>query len=67
VAAVIGGVPGPELPATTHSSGGNVYRYDAATHEYTLGWATAGLSAGTYRLRIDLGDGVSRTVGVELR
>jgi len=30
-------------------------------------WGTKGLTPGTYQLRIDLGDGVSRTVNVGLK
>jgi len=68
VAAVIGGVPGPEVPA--RSSGGghdSQFHYQPCDRDYEFEWSTRGLEAGHYQLRIDLGDGVARTVPVELR
>lgn len=69
VAPLIGGVPGPESPADPegNTSDGSRFRYDAREYRYLFNWSTRGLAAGDYQLRIDLGDGVSRTVPVTLR
>jgi hypothetical protein len=69
VAAVVGGVPGPELPATsaTRDCHDARFRYDRHDAQYVFNWSTRHLDRGQYQLRIDLGDGVSRTVPVELR
>jgi hypothetical protein len=45
---------------------GNLFRYDG-TSQYIYNWGTKGLTAGTYQLRIDLGDGFSRTVNISLK
>jgi hypothetical protein len=60
---------GSEVPAesTAQASEGNLFRYDAATGQYNFNWGTGTLSEGTYQLRVDLGDGVSRTVDVVLK
>ncbi|HWO23321.1 MAG TPA: PxKF domain-containing protein, partial [Kofleriaceae bacterium] len=69
VAAVISGVPGPEVPARSagNAPGNASFRYDASADAYIFNWSTEGLPGGHYQLRIDLGDGASRTVPVELR
>lgn len=69
VAPLIGGVPGPELPAKSSgkANDGPRFRYDAGEGIYIFNWSTKGLAAGSYRLRIDLGDGALHTVAVELR
>ncbi|MEO7730192.1 MAG: nidogen-like domain-containing protein [Kofleriaceae bacterium] len=69
VAAVIGGVPGPELPARSerHGHDGPVFRYESCDHDYQFDWSTYGLSAGHYQIRIDLGDGVSHLVPIKLK
>lgn len=61
-----GSTAGAELPATSTSAAvaDNSFRYDGT--EYIFNLATKGLSAGTYQLRIDLGDGVSHTVTITL-
>lgn len=68
VAAVVGSIPGPEVPATSAGNGPHhsQFRYDPHDQQYMFNWSTKGLSEGHYRLRIDLGDGVSRTVPIEL-
>jgi HYR domain len=66
VAKVVGGVPGPELPAEP-VGWRDQFHYKACDHEYVFYWSTRGLPVGRYRLRIDLGDGVTHTVPVELR
>lgn len=69
LARVIDGVPGPEFPAESpgHGREGPRFRYDAASGQYVFQWSTRRLETGTYRLRVELGDGVLRTVEVELR
>ena len=70
ISRVVNGVPGPETPATPQGSGkgGNRFEFDDHGHdrEYTFDWNTKGLAAGTYQLRVDLGDGVLRTVVIKL-
>jgi hypothetical protein len=46
---------------------GNVFRYDASGGQYVLNLDTKLMAAGTYELRIDLGDGVRHAVTVVLR
>jgi regulator of chromosome condensation (RCC1) repeat-containing protein len=46
---------------------GILFRYDGASGEYRYNWRTTGLGTGRYLLRIDLGDGVLRTVVVGLK
>jgi hypothetical protein len=67
-ATLTGNTPGLALPASApgNSNTGNLFRYDAATHQYLYNWSTKGLSAGTYRLTVDLGDGVDHHVDVTL-
>jgi hypothetical protein len=54
-------------PVTTRSMAAAVFRYDASSQQYIFNWSTNGLTAGTYKLGIDLADGASRTVRVSLR
>lgn len=68
VAKVSNGVLGTEAEATTSTpaSSGSLFRY--ADGQYVYNYGTKGLEAGTYRIRVDLGDGVTtRTVLVSLR
>jgi hypothetical protein len=60
VARVIGGVTGAETAIDPN------FRYDPTDGQYILNWSTKGYARGTYRLRIDLGDGVMRTVVITL-
>ncbi len=62
-------LPGPvnEGSSTAKATTGNLFRYDATTQQYIFNWGTKGLTAGLYQLKIDLGDGVSRTVNVGLK
>jgi hypothetical protein len=55
---------GSTVPASNATTG-NLFRYDATSARYIFNTKT--LSAGTYQLRIDLSDGVSRTVNISLR
>jgi len=58
---------GTELEAvsTAAADSGNRFRQNA--DQYIFNLATRGLSVGTWRLRIDLGDGVPRQVEISLR
>ena len=62
-----GGTVGAELAATSTSAAvsDNSFRYDGSVYIFNL--ATKGLSAGTYQLRVDLGDGVRHTVFITLK
>jgi uncharacterized repeat protein (TIGR03803 family) len=68
-AKVSNGVVGTDLEAvsTAAATTGNQFRYDAATGQYMFNWSTRGLTSGMYRLFINLGDGVSRTVDIGLK
>jgi hypothetical protein len=56
-----------EADSTSAATVGNQFRYDPTSGQYLYDWDTRGLAAGTYLLRIDLGDGVLHTVTVGLR
>jgi hypothetical protein len=45
----------------------NLFRYDPTSGQYVFNWNTKGLTAGLYGLRIELGDGVTRTVNLGLK
>ncbi len=68
-AKVSDGVAGPvnESVSTSAATTGNLFRYDPAAHQYIFNWSTKGLTRGTYRLFINLGDGVEHTVDVGLK
>jgi hypothetical protein len=56
-----------EVTSTT-ATGGTQFRYDSSSGQYLYNWSTQGLEAGyVYELRVDLGDGVSRTVEIALK
>src|SRR5262249_53997909 len=61
--------PGLVNESVSNAAGtaGILFQYDAASGEYRYNWRTTGLGTGRYRLRIDLGDGVMRTVVVGLK
>jgi hypothetical protein len=56
-----------EAISTSNATAGNLFRYDATSGQYMFNLGTKTLSAGTYQLRIDLGDGVLRTVNITLK
>ncbi len=56
-----------EADSTSQATTGNLFRYDATTGQYVFNWSTKSLTAGTYQLSIDLGDGVLRQVRIALR
>ena len=65
---LINGVAGSPQPAVSidKATVDNLFRYDQKSGDYVFNWSTAGLTRGSYRLSIDLGDGVTRTLDVEL-
>jgi hypothetical protein len=69
VAQVSGTVTGTvvEAASTSAATPGNTFRYDSSSGQYIFNMATNSLSTGTWRLAIDLQDGVSRTVSISLR
>ncbi|MEZ0326558.1 MAG: PxKF domain-containing protein [Fimbriimonas sp.] len=68
-AKVTEGVTGEVNDAGTNVQGtlGNQFRFSEESGEYVFNWSTKGLGIGTYRLYIELGDGVERTVEVGLK
>ena len=63
------GVLGPvnETSSSATATLGNQFRYDSTAGQYIYNWSTKGLESGTYRLFIDLGDGVQHTVDLGLK
>jgi hypothetical protein len=68
-AKVSNNTPGPvnEADAPGNATVGNLFQYDTTSGKYTFNWSTKGMTAGQYRLTIDLGDGVTRVIVVYLR
>ncbi|CUR59907.1 exported hypothetical protein [metagenome] len=56
-----------EAISTSNATTGNLFRYDGTSGQYIFNLATKTLSVGTYQLRINLGDGVLRTVNISLK
>jgi hypothetical protein len=56
-----------EAVSTSAATTGNAFRYDLTSGQYIFNLATGGLSKGTWRLSINLQDGVSRTVTISLK
>jgi len=56
-----------EADSTAQADSGNTFRYDASKDQYVYNLSTDDLSTGTWRLRLDFGDGVTRTVLISLR
>ena len=63
------GATGTSLEAisTSNATIGNLFRHDATSGQYIFNLNTKTLSAGTYQLRIDMGDGAVRTVNISLK
>lgn len=59
------GVIEVEASSTSAATTGNLFRYTDGQYIFNLG--TKGLSVGRWLLRIDMGDGVVRTVDISLR
>jgi hypothetical protein len=68
LAKVVNNVPEAEFPAESNgnSNTGNLFRHDG-NGQYIFNLSTKDLSTGIYQLRVDLGDGVLRTVLITLR
>jgi hypothetical protein len=68
-AKINGIVVGTVNEAATNVGGdtGNTFRYDPTSDQYIYNWTTKGLTAGTYRIFIDLGDDCIHTVDVALK
>jgi hypothetical protein len=62
-------IEGTVIEAVTNvaATSGNLFRYDAAAGQYMFNWSTKDLSSGTYRLHIDLGDQITRTIDISLK
>jgi hypothetical protein len=58
---------GPEAPAPPPPLAGNSFRYDAGARQYVFNLVTSGLSPGSWVMRVDLKDGVDRSVRIQLR
>jgi HYR domain-containing protein len=63
----IGGAEETPLPLDAVADAGSAFRWDATAGQYIFNLRTASLSAGTWSLRIVLGDGVDHAVRVSLR
>lgn len=66
LAPVVGNVVGAEIPATSVGDHGNVFTPVGPSGVYKLLLDTKDLTAGTYRLRIDLGDGALHTASLTI-
>ena len=54
-----------QADSTSAATTGNLFRYSDGQYIFNL--STDGLTAGTYQLRVDMGDGVPRLVNISLR
>src|SRR6185369_12255157 len=57
--------PAVDVQSSSAANTDNLFRYENGY--YVFNWNTSGLSAGTYQLQIDMGDGVMRAVNISLR
>ena len=57
--------PAMDVESSSAATTGNLFRF--VNGEYVFNWNTSGLTAGTYQLQIDMGDGVVRAVNISLR
>lgn len=69
IAEVTNGTAGAEKPAQASGWGykGNLCRYDSYNMQYLFNLSTKGYTKGVYRIRVDLGDGLTYTVNVNLK
>jgi len=68
VAKVVNGVVGPyALGESTPPCEDGAFRYDASGKQYIFNLSTKKMSTGTWSLRVDLGDGVTRVVQISLK
>lgn len=56
-----------EASSSATADTGAVMRYDATDRQYVYNLSTKALSTGTWRVSVDLGDGVTRAVSISLR
>jgi hypothetical protein len=56
-----------EAISTSNATTGSLFRYDTTGDQYIFNLATKNLSVGTYKLMVDVGDGVARTVNISLK
>ena len=56
-----------EAVSTSAADSGNTFRYDASAQQYIFNLSTRSLSQGTWRLRIDLGDGTDHVVKIQIK
>ena len=61
------GTPVADVSSNGKANDGNTFRYDADGRQYIFNLATKPLGEGRYELRVDLGDGTSRTIEVTIR
>ncbi|HSD90253.1 MAG TPA: PxKF domain-containing protein, partial [Kofleriaceae bacterium] len=55
------------VPVASSADSGTTFRYDPLTGNYVFNLSTTGLTAGTYQIAANLGDGVWHTVNVSLK
>jgi hypothetical protein len=62
-------IEGDILEAVTNAGGstGSQFRYDPTAGQYIFNWSTKGLTAGTYSIKIDLGDSAVHAVRISLK
>lgn len=60
-------IEGTYVEADTNVAASTGFRYDASTGQYIYNWSTAGLGAGTYRIRVTIVDGPTFTADLSLR
>lgn len=60
-------IEGTYVEAETNVAASTGFRYDASTGQYVYNWSTAGLGAGTYRIRVTIVDGPTFTADLSLR
>jgi len=63
------GVTGTFVEADSNASpdGGNTFHYDATAGQYVFNLSTKAMTAGTWSVRADLGDGVPHQISVSLK
>jgi hypothetical protein len=69
LAKISNGIEGTEVEgvSTSGATSGNLFRYDATNDQYIFNLGTKSLTVGTYRVKINLGDGQTRTLQFSLR
>jgi hypothetical protein len=67
IAKVTNGVVGVEMEAESPGNSGNICDYIVNRNLYRFNLKTTDLTSGTYRIRVDLGDGLTYAVFVQFR